>query len=135
MKNLTEYYHTRLLFLQKQKFEIDDLHLLHEKRIAYFQKKIAELQAQDNKERPKPEKMTGEIVLQINSQTAQNLEIVCIYLIAEASWYPVYDLSSEGTDKPVKLAYKAAIRQMSGYDWKNVKLQSSTANPNISSNT
>lgn len=133
LKNLTEYYHTRLLFLQKQKFEIDDLHLLHEKRIAYFQKRIAELQAQDNKERPKPEKMTGEIVLQVNSQTAQTLEIVCIYLIAEASWYPVYDLSSEGTDKPVKLAYKAAIRQMSGYDWKNVKLHLSTANPNISS--
>lgn len=133
LKNLTEYYHNRLLFLQKEKFQIDDLHLLHEKKIAYFQKKIAEMQTEDNKKRPKPEKMTGEIVLQVNSQFAQSVEIVCVYLIAEASWYPVYDLSSEGTDKPVKLVYKAAIRQLSGYDWKNVKIHLSTANPNISS--
>ena len=133
LKNLTEYYHNRLLFLQKAKFEIEDSHLLHEKRVAYLQKKIAEMQAADNKERPKPEKMTGEIVLQVNSQFAQSLEIICVYLIAEASWYPVYDLSSEGTDKPVKLVYKAAIRQLSGYDWKNAKLHLSTANPNISS--
>lgn len=133
LKNLTEYYHNRLLFLQKEKFQIDDIHLLHEKKIAYFQKKIAEMQTEDNLKRPKPEKMTGEIVLQVNSQFAQSIEIVCVYLIVEASWYPVYDLSSEGTDKPVKLVYKAAIRQLSGYDWKNVKIHLSTANPNISS--
>lgn len=133
LKNLTEYYHTRLLFLQKEKFAIDDMRLLHEKKIAVFLKKIADLQEEDNKKRPKPDKLTGEIVLQINSEVGQSVEITCIYLIAEASWYPVYDLSSEGTDKPVKLTYKAAIRQMSTYDWKNVKLHLSTSNPNISS--
>lgn len=78
---------------------------------------------------PKDAKTTGEIVLQLNSATAQSIDITCIYLITAASWNPLYDISSEGTDKPVHLTYKAGVRQTSGFDWKNVQLKFSTSNP------
>lgn len=78
---------------------------------------------------PRNSKTTGEIVLQVNSPYVQNVEIICIYLITGASWTPMYDISSAGTDKPVHLTYKGAIRQTSGFDWKNVKMKLSTSNP------
>lgn len=78
---------------------------------------------------PRDAKTTGEIVLQVNSLSLQNVEITCIYLITNASWTPMYDISSDGTDKPVHLTYKGGIRQSSGFDWKNIQLKLSTSNP------
>jgi uncharacterized protein (TIGR02231 family) len=91
-----------------------------------------ELQKRYNELAQKRGKTSGEIVLAINSTTSQSLEIACIYIVGGARWTPQYDLRSEGTDKPLKLVYKAAITQNCGLDWSDIKLQVSTANPNIS---
>ena len=72
---------------------------------------------------------TGEIVLQFNSPVAQTAEISCIYLIANASWTPIYDLRAESIEKPLSLVSKASIRNFSGLDWKNVQLHLSSALP------
>jgi uncharacterized protein (TIGR02231 family) len=72
---------------------------------------------------------TGEIVLKIEADAAQTAEITCTYLVTQAYWTPVYDLRSDGLGKPLRLVYKANVRNQSGFDWKSVKLQLSTANP------
>jgi hypothetical protein len=67
--------------------------------------------------------------LKIEADAAQSLEIVCTYLVTQAGWTPLYDLRSDGLGKPLRLIYKANVRNNSGFDWKAVKLALSTANP------
>ena len=54
------------------------------------------------------------------------------YLVSNALWYPAYDLRSDDTDKPMKITYKAFVKQQTGEDWKDVKITLSTFNQNCS---
>jgi uncharacterized protein (TIGR02231 family) len=78
---------------------------------------------------PKTGNTTGEVVMQVTVNRAQTVDISCIYLVTNASWTPLYDISSDGTDKPVSLTYKGSVKQTTGFDWQNVKLHFSTSNP------
>ncbi|MBK6997489.1 MAG: DUF4139 domain-containing protein [Lewinellaceae bacterium] len=69
--------------------------------------------------------------MKLESDISQSLEIICTYLVTEAAWSPLYDLRSEGIGKPLQLIYKANVRNLSGFDWKAVKLHLSTANPMV----
>ncbi len=75
-------------------------------------------------------KNTSEIIIEVESNGDQNVEFSISYLIAEAGWYPTYDIRVDNTDKPVDLIYKASIYQNSGYDWNDIELSVSSANPN-----
>jgi uncharacterized protein (TIGR02231 family) len=125
LKELSLYYRTRLTEIKKRMQEL----VVEERKL---REPFDELQKRYNELAQKKGKTSGEIVLAINSTTAQSLEIACIYIVGGARWPPQYDLRSEGTDKPLKLVYKAAITQNCGLDWSDIKLQVSTANPNIS---
>jgi uncharacterized protein (TIGR02231 family) len=125
LKELSLYYRTRLTEIKKRMQEL----VIEERKL---REPFDELQKRYNELAQKKGKTSGEIVLAINSTTSQSLEIACIYIVGGARWTPQYDLRSEGTDKPLKLVYKAAITQNCGLDWSDIKLQVSTANPNIS---
>jgi uncharacterized protein (TIGR02231 family) len=125
LKELSLYYRTRLTEIKKRTQEL----VIEERKL---REPFDELQKRYNNLAQKKGKTSGEIVLAINSPTTQSLEIACIYIVGGARWTPQYDLRSEGTDKPLKLVYKAAITQNCGLDWSDIKLQVSTANPNIS---
>jgi uncharacterized protein (TIGR02231 family) len=125
LKELSLYYRTRLTEIKKRMQEL----VVEERKL---REPFDELQKRYNELAQKRGKTSGEIVLAINSPISQSLEIACIYIVGGARWTPQYDLRSEGTDKPLKLVYKAAITQNCGLDWSDIKLQVSTANPNIS---
>jgi uncharacterized protein (TIGR02231 family) len=125
LKELSLYYRTRLTEIKKRTQEL----VVEERKL---REPFDELQKRYNELAQKRGKTSGEIVLAINSPMSQSLEIACIYIVGGARWTPQYDLRSEGTDKPLKLVYKAAITQNCGLDWSDIKLQVSTANPNIS---
>jgi uncharacterized protein (TIGR02231 family) len=125
LKELSTYYRTRLTEIKKRMQEL----VVEERKL---REPFDELQKRYNELAQKKGKTSGEIVLAINSPMSQSLEIACIYIVGGARWTPQYDLRSEGTDKPLKLVYKAAITQNCGLDWSDIKLQVSTANPNIS---
>lgn len=127
LQDLTAYYRTRLTEIKKRIFDLD----IEERRLREPQ---TEVQNRFNELSQKRGKTSGEIVLLVNAPTAQSVEISCLYLVTNASWTPQYDLRSDGIDKPLKLVYKAEIHQNCGLDWSDVKLQLSTANPNISNN-
>lgn len=73
---------------------------------------------------------TGEIVVEVTASVPVNAEFEISYIVTGVNWTPLYDIRSEGTDKPVKLVYKASVVQETGIDWKNVKIRISTGNPN-----
>jgi uncharacterized protein (TIGR02231 family) len=70
------------------------------------------------------------VVVSVISDAATQATININYYVSNAGWTPIYDLRTEGVESPVKLTYKAMVRQFSGADWKDVKLTLSTGNPN-----
>lgn len=122
LKELTAFYRQKLLEIRDRLLQL----VIKERKINELYKK---LQADLQKLQPNTANQTGEIALKIESESAQNLEITCTYLVTQASWMPLYDLRSEGLDKPLQLVYKANVSNRSGFDWKGVKLHLSTASP------
>jgi len=52
--------------------------------------------------------------------------------VANAGWYPNYDVRVTNVNAPIKLKYKADVYQNTGVAWNNVKLRFSNGNPNQS---
>ncbi|MGM5629526.1 DUF4139 domain-containing protein [Apibacter raozihei] len=53
------------------------------------------------------------------------------YFTSNTSWYPMYDLEINETNKPINLVYKAVVAQKTGIEWDNVKLTFSSGNPDL----
>ncbi len=124
LRELTAFYRQRLM-------EIKDRMLLltiKERKINELYQKIQTILQQLQ---PNSSNSTGQIAMKLESDISQSLEIICTYLVTEAAWSPLYDLRSEGIGKPLQLIYKANVRNLSGFDWKAVKLHLSTANPMV----
>lgn len=64
----------------------------------------------------------GKVILQVMSENAGTTAFQIKYLTQSASWKPFYDLRVDQINTPVKVMYKADVKQNSGVDWRNVKL-------------
>jgi uncharacterized protein (TIGR02231 family) len=124
LSNLAAYYQSRMLAIKKRGQELVILERNTRLKLTQLQVKLSELA-------PNQGKQSGEITMRIYAPTAQTIDINCLYFARNAAWRPMYDLRSEGIDKPLTLVYKAGIQQNTGIDWSNVKLHLSTVNPNF----
>lgn len=124
---LADIYKAKLLDIKLNVISLDQ----KEKALQEKRNKVANQLNEANAEFNKP---SGEIVLQVQSNQPAFAEFKVSYSVSNAGWSPVYDLRSEGTDKPVSLAYKANIYQNTGFDWERVKLTVSTGNPTQNNN-
>ena len=127
LKEAATYYRQRLLEIKERLLQLT----VRERKLVELNRKLQEAL---QKIQPNAANQTGEIALQLDATSAQSLEITCTYLVYQASWSPLYDLRSEGLDKPLQLAYKANVRNETGFDWKAVTLHLSTANPTANNN-
>lgn len=127
LRELADYYSRRLLEIKKllQKLTIDERRI--NERIRVISEELQGLY-------PNTGNPTGEIVMKIQSPTAQTVEITCTYLVQNARWSPLYDLRSAGLDQPLKLVYKGDVYNNTGFDWKNVKVTLSSATPLVNNN-
>ncbi|HTI11897.1 MAG TPA: DUF4139 domain-containing protein [Puia sp.] len=89
----------------------------------------AKLEAQIDEEEKKNTRTSGRLLLQLLSPLAGEIEFTVSYLTPTASWTPSYDLRVDNINDPLRLLYKAKLRQTSGFDWKQVKLTLSTSVP------
>lgn len=71
----------------------------------------------------------GEIRVKLNSDKTQNINFEISYNVDNIGWYPSYDIRVKDISSPLKLIYKANLKQNSKVDWSNVKLTFSSANP------
>jgi uncharacterized protein (TIGR02231 family) len=127
LRELSDFYRKRLLEIRETLLQLR----IKQRKLGELAQKLSRtLQALQ----PNPTNQTGEIALKLDAASAQSIEIVCTYLVAQAGWTPLYDLRSEGLGKPLRLAYKANVHNASGFDWKNVRLHLSTANPMANNN-
>lgn len=94
--------------------------------------KIHQLQNQINAMQESQNKSTAEIRIRVKAPAAGTATFQINYLVANAGWYPKYDVRVKNINEPLQLNYKAEVYQNTGVDWKNVKLRFSNANPNQS---
>ena len=53
------------------------------------------------------------------------------YLVDSATWAPSYTIKATTSKEKVKVYYQAMVSQLSGEDWKDVKMTLSTATPSV----
>jgi len=73
-----------------------------------------------------------EVVIFLEKQKPGQAAIRLGYLVKGVEWKPSYNIRSTNGRAEVELEYNASIQQMSGEDWKGVKLLLSTATPTLS---
>ena len=127
LKLLADFYRTRLMDIKKQLVNIESREQDLKNAKTRIQRQLNELNAAKNKP-------TGEVVLTLAANSAVKVKVRISYLTSSAGWYPVYDIRSETTNKPIKLVYKANVYQSTGYDWKDVQMAISTRNPEADQN-
>jgi len=68
-----------------------------------------------------------EAVLFVDRAAAGKAEIRLSYLVTRAGWEPAYNLRAAGDRTSAQVEYNATVHQMSGEDWREVKVTLSTA--------
>jgi hypothetical protein len=75
---------------------------------------------------------SSEVEIRISSDSQVNTLVSLTYLVANAGWYPKYDIRVKDVKSPLELTYKAEVFQNTGVDWTNVKLRFSNGDPSQS---
>lgn len=122
VKELAELYRVRSIELRKYIFDLNKKQKNMQGKIALVQKQVAELNGNQNT-------AVKEIVLKVNAKSASQVSFRCSYIVTNAYWTPIYDIRAKNVNEPLHLDCRAKVVQNTGYDWKNVKLSLSTANP------
>jgi len=125
LKAMADFYRSRL-------GEIVSNRMSQDEKMKSINEHILRLQRQINSENELYSKNTSEIVISVSAKSATAATLEVNYVVANAGWYPVYDLRAINTKSPVQLNYKANVFQRTGEEWKNVNMILSTANPNQS---
>lgn len=94
-----------------------------------YEKQIAALQQQIADRKGRQELPSGEISVTVSAEKPVAGKMSFTYVVANAGWYPSYDIRVEDINKPVVIFYKANVFQNTGIEWKNVKLSFSNATP------
>lgn len=119
---MTDYYKSKSNELKKEQ------RILNKKKDK-LRATIARLNAQISQESLKNNKTDNVLKLQVMSPTVTTGDIKIIYYTDKAGWTPFYDVNVVSTSKPVKLALKAKVKQITGMDWERVRLTLSSATP------
>lgn len=127
VKELADLYRLRAIELRKYMFDINRQQKEIKEQIARIQNQLTELNV--NKQQP-----VKEIILKVNAKNTGAVSFKCSYVVSNAYWLPVYDIRAKNTNTSLQLDCRAKVVQNTGFDWKDVKLTLSTANPSANHN-
>jgi uncharacterized protein (TIGR02231 family) len=122
-------------FYQKRMLDIKDRISKVFKQEKSLSEKIKKLTDQMSTIKNKNAEPGGQIVLVLLAGHSGTADIQFSYYANNAQWKPVYALRANKESDNIILEYNAAVSQTTGEDWKDVKLQLSTANPTVNGNT
>lgn len=128
LKELLELNRIKQIEIKKLIFEVDEDYTEIRNQIALLQNQINE-SSQNALGKP-----IREIILKVYSKNEVNTQFKISYLVTAAHWTPTYEIRCENTSKPLLLHCRAKIVQTTGFDWNNVNIKLSTANPNQNHN-
>jgi len=123
LKQALDFYDTELTTLKKEELKIKANLQEENAKLNSLRNQLASLQASENKS-------TSEIRIKIKATAPGSASFDLNYLVANASWYPKYDIRVKDVNSPLGINYKAEVNQNTGVDWNNVKLRFSNGTPN-----
>ena len=103
--------------------------LKKERLIKDLNKQILALQQQVAHKLGRQQLPSGEILVSVSSDKQVSGKLTFSYVVANAGWYPSYDIRVDDIKNPVAIFYKANVFQNSGVEWKDIKLSFSNATP------
>ncbi len=103
--------------------------LKKERLIKEYTKQISALQQQVANKLGRQQLPSGEILVSVASDKQVSGKLTFSYVVANAGWYPSYDIRVDDIKNPVAIFYKANVFQNSGVEWKDIKLSFSNATP------
>ena len=119
-------------FYEAELSKIKDEEMRIKKSISKRGEVIARLNAQLKEQNDRKILPTSEIEIRTSSDANVDGTFSITYLVANAGWFPKYDVRVSNITSPLQLTYKAEVYQNTGVDWKNVKLRFSNGRPNQS---
>lgn len=125
LKEASTFYSTKLTSLKMKEIEIN-------KTLDNLEDKQLDIINQIKTLTSKKEYPTGEVLVKIDAKNNTKAEFEISYTVANAGWFPTYDIRAKNINEPIELIYKANVRQDTKVDWKNVKLKFSSSNPKTS---
>lgn len=124
LKAMADFYRIRLNEIGMGKIKSDD-------KIKKINERIVKINQQIREQSDLYNRNTSEIVVSVSAEASTSAELEVNYVVANAGWYPVYDIRAINTKNPVQLNYRANVFQSTGEEWNNVRLKLSTANPSL----
>lgn len=123
LKQAMVFYDAELMKIKAEELKIQANLQKQNEEMNRLSNQIAAMQASANES-------TSEIRIRVKADRAGSAAFEINYLVANAGWYPKYDVRVKDVSSPLSLTYKAEVYQNTGVDWKDVKLRFSNGNPN-----
>lgn len=120
----SKYYRERIANIKTETYDL-------QKSIEKLNKSISDVNQEINKLKGSNTEQRGEILLDLESQSATSLTLTLKYNVRNAGWVPIYDIKSNNTENPIAIHYKANVYQDTGENWDNAKVTLSTGNPTL----
>ncbi|MDH5413232.1 MAG: mucoidy inhibitor MuiA family protein, partial [Flavobacteriaceae bacterium] len=125
LKDAANFYSTKLTSLKLKEIERD-------KNLSELNKLKIDIELQIKTLTSKKNFPNGEILVKVDSQNNLKVDFELSYLVGNSGWFPSYDIRAKNVNEPIEIIYKANVKQDTKIDWNNVKLNLSSANPNVS---
>ncbi|MBC3541959.1 DUF4139 domain-containing protein [Rufibacter sediminis] len=121
LKEVADYYRTRLLAIRKEVHATD-------LQLAILRERQQQFNNQVNQYKQNV-KANNRVIVAVQASGRAQVGLEVTYLVMNAGWEPIYDLRASGSQGPVQLQYKANVRQNTGVNWNSVQLTLATTNP------
>ncbi|WP_183906649.1 DUF4139 domain-containing protein [Rufibacter immobilis] len=121
LKEVADYYRTRLLAIRKEIHTVDVRLAVLKERQGQFNNQVNQARSNQN--------ANNRVIVAVQAAARTPVGLEATYLVYNAGWEPIYDLRASGNQGPVQLQYKANVRQNTGVNWDNVQLTLATTNP------
>lgn len=113
---MVDYYKTKRLQLVTEVDKLTEKKEILEIKLSNLESKLAFNEGKDEKA------SKGKLIIQVMNDKEGDVPFQIKYLTQSASWKPFYDLRVDKINSPVKVVYKADVKQYSGIDWRGVNL-------------
>lgn len=125
LKVAMEFYEAEITRIKEEQIQVQRSIMLKTKEKTQLENQLREL----NQQKSLP---GSEVEIRISAEKSSSGSFDLTYLVANAGWFPKYDIRVDNVKSPLELTYKAEVFQNTGIDWKNVKLKFSNGTPNQS---
>ena len=122
LKPAADFFRTRIQEINAETFKIEKKEKTLNEILTKVNQQLSELNAKFNVP-------TAEVTVLVTVAAKNTANFELKYVLNSAGWAPIYDLKAEDVDKPIELKYRANVFNNSGFDWNDVKLKLSTADP------